>query len=153
MLFVTIKSKPHNVNGENCFALWVIVSEIFAFKESVDKMLLFSIENVKIKISSNKMLPPLSIEPRPLINYQHSPFWANWAFACKTETLDSLCSHALLIPTKSFKFKNQVVHKQKFKDPLSSTCQISSERRVLDLDSEAQGFSLSLKERQNNVND
>ena len=32
--------------------------------------------------------------------------------------------------------KNQVIHKQKFKDPLSSTSQISSERRELDLESE-----------------
>ena len=30
------------------------------------------------------------------------------------------------------------MHKQTFKDPLSSTCQISSERRVLDLESEVQ---------------
>ena len=28
---------------------------------------------------------------------------ANWAFACKTETLGSLYSHAVLIPTKSSK--------------------------------------------------
>ena len=28
------------------------------------------------------------------------------------------------------------MHEQKFKDPLSSTCQLSSERRVLDLESE-----------------
>ena len=32
------------------------------------------------------------------------------AFACKTETLGSLYSHALLILTKSSKSKNQVVH-------------------------------------------
>ena len=30
-----------------------------------------------------------------------------------------------------------MVHEQKFKDPLSSTCQVSIERRVLDLESEA----------------
>ena len=60
---------------------------------------------------------------------------ANWAFACKTETLGSLYSHALLILTYT-KSKNQVVHEQKFKDPLSSTCQISPERRVLHLESE-----------------
>ena len=30
--------------------------------------------------------------------------------ACKTETLDSLCSHLLLILIKSSKLKNQVVH-------------------------------------------
>ena len=46
------------------------------------------------------MLPPVSIEPGPLMNLrfqvQHSPFWTNLAFACKTETLGSLCSHALM---------------------------------------------------------
>ena len=84
------------------------------------------------------MLPPVRIEPGPLMNLwsqvQHSPFWANWAFACRNETLGSLYHHALLIPTKSYKSKNQVMHKQKFKDLQSSTCPVSSERRVLDLD-------------------
>ena len=56
-------------------------------------------------------------------------------FACKTESLASLYSHALLIPAA--KSKNQVVDEQKFKDFLSSTCQVSVERRVLDLESEA----------------
>ena len=42
-------------------------------------------------------------------------------FACKTETLGSSYSHALLIPLKSSKSKYQVVHEQKFKDLLSST--------------------------------
>ena len=46
----------------------------------------------------------------------------NLAFACKTDTLSSLYSHALLILTKSSKSKHQVVHEQKFKDLLSSTC-------------------------------
>ena len=32
--------------------------------------------------------------------------------------------------------KNQVVHEQKFKDLLTSTCQVSPEMRVLDLESE-----------------
>ena len=41
--------------------------------------------------------------------------------------------HALLILT--YTSKNQVVHEQKLKDPLSSTCQINPERRVLDLES------------------
>ena len=76
------------------------------------------------------MLPPVRIETGPMINLwfqvHHSPFWANWAFSCKTETLDSLCSHALLIPTKLSKSKNQVVHKQTFEDSQSSTCQIIS---------------------------
>ena len=56
------------------------------------------------KNSSNKMLPPVGIETRPLINLwfqvKHSPFWTNLSFVCKTETLGSLYSHALLIPTK-----------------------------------------------------
>ena len=57
-------------------------------------------------------------------------------FACKTETLGSLYSHALLILTRSSKSKHQVVHEQKFKDLLSSTCQVSVERNMLDLESE-----------------
>ena len=51
--------------------------------------------------SSNKMLPAVRIELRPLSNLwfqaQHVPFWANWESACKTETVFSLCSHAVLI--------------------------------------------------------
>ena len=49
-------------------------------------------------------------------------------------------SNVLLILTKSSKSK-KLVHEHKFKDPLSSTCQVNSERRVLDLESEAQAFS------------
>ena len=48
------------------------------------------------------MLPSVGIEPRPLIasdsQDQHYPFYTNLTFACKTETLGSLYSHALLIP-------------------------------------------------------
>ena len=86
------------------------------------------------------MLPLVGIEPRPLIasdSIQHYPFWANLTFACKTETLGSLYSHALLIPLKSSKSKYQVMHEQKFKDLQSSTCKVSVERIVLDLESEA----------------
>ena len=47
------------------------------------------------------MLPPVSIEPGPLINLwfqvQQFPFWASWAFAFKTETLNSLCSRVVMI--------------------------------------------------------
>ena len=50
-------------------------------------------------------------------------------------------SHALLILTKSSKSKHQVVHEQKFKDLLSNTCQVSVERSMLDLQSEAQWFN------------
>ena len=48
--------------------------------------------------------------------------WAKQAFACKSETFRSLYSHALLILTKSSKSKNLVVHEQKYKVPLNSTC-------------------------------
>ena len=84
------------------------------------------------KKSSDKMLPPVGIG----FQVQHYPFYTNLTPAYKTETLGSLYSHALLIPTKSSKSKYQVVHEQKFKDLLSSTCLTSSERRVLDLESE-----------------
>ena len=56
-----------------------------------------------------------------------------WAFACTAETL---CSHALLILTKSFEFKNHVVFEQKFKDLLSSKCPVSVTMRLLDLESD-----------------
>ena len=51
--------------------------------------------------------------------------------------LGSSYSHALLILLKSSKSKHQVVHEQEFKDLLSGTCQVSVERIVLDLESEA----------------
>ena len=70
------------------------------------------------------------------LQVQHYPFYTNLTFACKTETLGSLYSHALLISLKSSKSKYQVVHEQQFKDVLSSTCQVSVERIVLDLESE-----------------
>ena len=44
---------------------------------------------------------------------------------CKTHTLGSF-SNALLITSISYKSENQVVHEQKFKDPLNGTCQFSS---------------------------
>ena len=46
-----------------------------------------------------------------------------------------------MIPTKSFKFKDQVMYEQKFQALLSSKFQVSPERRVLDLESEVQGFN------------
>ena len=90
-----------------------------------------------MKKSSDKMLPPVGIEPRQPLILSHYPFYTNLTFACKTETLGSRYSHALLILLKSSKSKHQVVHEQKFKDLLSSTCQVSVERIVLDLESEA----------------
>ena len=84
----------------------------------------------------------VSIEPLDLrFQVQHAPLYTNLALACKTETLSSLYSHALFILTKSSKSKHQVVHEQKFKDLLSSTCQVSVERSMLDLGSEVQWFN------------
>ena len=83
---------------------------------------------------------PVRIEPRPLTASDSKsdtllPSCTNSTFACKTETLVSLYSHALLIPLKSSKSKYQVVHEQKFKDLLSSTFQVGVERRVSGLKS------------------
>ena len=51
----------------------------------------------------------MSIEPLDLwFQVEHSPFLANLAFACKTETSSSLYRHA------SSKSKNEVAHEQKF---------------------------------------
>ena len=86
----------------------------------------------------------LGYEPGPLwFQVQHSPFYIKWAFACKTKTLVSLYSHVLLILI--FKSQNQVMREQKFKDLLSSTWQVSVERRVLDLESEEQVVQLVRK--------
>ena len=55
------------------------------------------------------MLPPVGIEPGPLIASDSKsntiPFYTNLTFACKTETLGSLYSYALLILLKSSKSK------------------------------------------------
>ena len=84
----------------------------------------------------------MSIEPLEIWSQvQHAPLYTNLAFACRTDTLSSLYSHALFILTKSSKFNHQVVHEQKFKDLLSSTCQVSVERSMLDLGSEVQWFN------------
>ena len=50
-----------------------------------------------------KMLPPVEIEPWPLIasDSKSNTILSGLAFACKTETLSSLYSHALLILTNS----------------------------------------------------
>ena len=60
---------------------------------------------------------------------EKSSIWIKTKKCSKQEGL----LHALLILT--YTSKNQVVHEQKLKDPLSSTCQINPERRVLDLES------------------
>ena len=97
------------------------------------------LENKKIQLQNATLV---SIEPLDLwFQVQHASPYTNLAFACKTEILSSLYSHALLILTKSSKSKHQVVHEQKFKDLLSSTCQVSVERSMLDLESEVQWFN------------
>ena len=99
---------------------------------------------MKTKKSRNKMLPPVRIEPGTSHSKSNTLlFCAYLAFACKTGTLGFLYSHALLILTKSSKSNNQVVYEQGFKDPLSSTCQVSLERRVLDLELEVPGSILT----------
>ena len=96
-------------------------------------------ENKKNQLQNATLV---SIEPLNLrFQAQHAPLYTKVAFACKTETLSSLYSHALLILTKSSKSKHQVVHEQKFKGLLSSTCQVSVERSMLDLKSEVQWFN------------
>ena len=56
----------------------------------------FCLYYVKTKKSSDKMLPPVGIEPGPLINPRFHPFSANGAFVYKTESLGSLYNHTLL---------------------------------------------------------
>ena len=81
------------------------------------------------------MLPPSGNRTTGLgFKVQHAPFYTNLTFACNTETLRSLYSHALLILTWSSKSKNQVVHEQMFKDLPSSKCPVSVERSMLDLE-------------------
>ena len=79
-------------------------------------------ENKKFQLQNVTLV---SIEPLDVwFQVQHAPLYTNLAFTFKTETLSSLYSHALFILTKSSKSKPQVVHEQKFKDLLSSTCQV-----------------------------
>ena len=63
-------------------------------------------------------------------------YLTTWAKHYKIKTFRSLYGHALLILTKSSQFleksKIQVVHEQKFKDPINSTCQFSSYGLALD---------------------
>ena len=97
-------------------------------------------ENKNIQLQNATLVS--IFEPLDLcFQVQHAPLYTNLALACKTETLSSLYSHALLILTKSSKSKHQVVHEQKLKDLLSSTCQVSVERSMLDLGSEVQWFN------------
>ena len=101
-------------------------------------------ENKKIQLQNDTLV---SIEPLDLwFIVQHAPLYTNLAFACKTETLSSLYRHALLILTRSSKSKHQVVLEQKFKDLLSSTCQVSVERSMLDLGSEVHWGNILLLE-------
>ena len=75
-----------------------------------------------------------------------------WAPDSKSNTILSELTGHLLVRLSLwdsyivmlYSSKIQVVHEQKFKDPLSSTCQISPERRVLDLKSEVNQRSRSI---------
>ena len=59
-----------------------------------------------------KLDPPPFLGRVPL--YTGPPIASKLTFACKTETLGSLYSHALLFLTKSSKSKYQLVHEQKY---------------------------------------
>ena len=76
------------------------------------------------------MLPPVGVR----FQVQHAPSYTKLTFACNTETLGSLYSHALLILTESTKSKNQLVHEQMFKDLSGSKCPVSVGRSMLDLE-------------------
>ena len=78
-------------------------------------------------------------EPPPLPKKKSSTilFYTNLTSACKTETFRFPYIVMLyLFPLNSSKSKHQVVHEQKFKDLHWSTCQVSVERIVLNLESE-----------------
>ena len=83
------------------------------------------------------------------------PQWVlnHWASDSKSNMLLSTLTWHLLVrlrlwapyivmlywfPLNPSKSKYQVVHEQKFKDLLSSTCQVSVERSMLDFESEVQ---------------
>ena len=58
-------------------------------------------ENRKFQLQNATLV---SIEPLDFwFQVLHAPLYTNLAFACKTENLSSLYSHALLILTKSSK--------------------------------------------------
>ena len=74
---------------------------------------------MKTKKSRNKILVPVRNEPMTS-DSKSSTLLSEIdliPIACKTETLDSLYSHALLSLSKSSESKNPVVHEQKFKGP------------------------------------
>ena len=63
-------------------------------------------ENKKNQLQNASLV---SIEPLDLWSQvQHAPLYTNLAFACKTETLSSLYSQALLILTKSSRSKSKL---------------------------------------------
>ena len=81
------------------------------------------------------MLLPMGIEPGTLIasDSKSNTLYTNLTFSCKTETLGSLYSHALLMPLddpyivmplKSSKSKYQVVHEVIVKDQCNGVSQI-----------------------------
>ena len=94
-----------------CWCIWthsLCLRHYSSFSQTIRKCQLwhFCLYYVKTKKKySDKILPLAGIEPGLLIasdsQVQHYPFYTNLTCACKTETLGSLYSHALLIPLKS----------------------------------------------------
>ena len=86
------------------------------------------------------MLPPVRIEPGKY-NSKYDTLLSELTWISRVSLrLQIPTSDAALILTKSSKFKCQVLHKQKkfSRSPNYSTCQVSAERRVLDLELESQ---------------
>ena len=98
----------------------------------------FVLQNVKTKYYST---PSGNRTRAPRFQVQHAPPTLDWALACKTETLGIhyivMLYWSLTVNISSPKI--QVVHEQKFKDLLSSTCLSSSERSMLELQSRGLG--------------
>ena len=80
----------------------------------------------------------MGIEPRPLItsNSKSNTILSSLTWHLLGRLRLYLGFRLLLILTESSKSKNQVLHEQKFNDLLSSTCLSSSERNLLDMESE-----------------
>ena len=85
------------------------------------------------------MLPPVQIESGLPSDSKSNTFnfELNGHLVVKLRLFGSSYCHTLYALTRLSKSKNQLEHGQEFKDPQSSTGQISSERRVLDFESEA----------------
>ena len=77
-----------------CDTCWVIGGQCGDHRVFHKRLAFLSLLHENKKKSSDKTLPPVGIEPSPTLTY------TNLTFACKTETLGSLYSYALLIPVQ-----------------------------------------------------